>query len=66
MPKTGIGARKSQIHFEQVPLEVVKEIAEIDDVEQTTSGTAGDAVERRPEKMVKSGRVPNRSAARKK
>jgi hypothetical protein len=64
MPKTS-GARKSQTHFEQVPLEVVKEIAEIDDAEENTSATA-DTVDRPPGKMVKSGRVPTHSPARKK
>jgi len=66
MPKTGGGARKSQIHFEQVPLEVVREIAEIDDAEEKTSGTAGSTVERPPDKVVKFGRVPTRSPARRK
>jgi hypothetical protein len=66
MPKTGSGARKPQTHFEQVPLAVVKEIAEIDDVEETPSGMVGHTVERLPEKMVKSGRVPTRTPVRKK
>ena len=65
MPKTGGGARKSQTHFEQVPVEVVKAIAEIDDAEEGTPGTASDTVAWQPEKMVKPGRVPTRSPARK-
>ena len=53
------------MHFEQVPLEVVKEIAEIDAVEKT-SEIAGGTVERPPEKGAKSARLPTRSPARKK
>lgn len=66
MANTRSGGRKPQIHFERVPLEVVKKVAKIDEVEETTSGTAGDIAGRRPNKAPKSVRVPTRSAARKK
>jgi hypothetical protein len=66
MPKTGGRPQTSQTHFEQVPVDLVKKIAEIDDAEVKTLGTARSTVERPRDKMVKSGRVPTRSPAGKK
>jgi hypothetical protein len=45
MPKSNNGTRKSQTHFEQVPVEVVKKIAEQDVPKGKKAGTANVAVE---------------------
>ena len=66
MPKTGGRPQKPQTHFEQVPLDLVKKIADIDDADEKTLGTGRSTVERPPDKVVKSGRVPTRSPAGKK
>jgi hypothetical protein len=64
MAKTNSGVKEARTHFEQVPLEVVKEIAVIDDVAEKTAGTEGTLEPRAPTNR-KSARVAARSPARK-
>jgi hypothetical protein len=45
MPKSTNATRKSHTHFEQVPIEVVKKIAEPDVSKDKKAGTAHVAVE---------------------
>ena len=64
MAKTNSRTKEARTHFEQVPLEVVKEIAAIDDDAEKTAGTEGGSVQRPSERKGKSARVAARSPAR--
>jgi hypothetical protein len=50
MAKSNAATRKSQTHFEQVPIEVVKTIAEQDAPKDTKAGTARVGVHPAPRK----------------
>jgi hypothetical protein len=65
MAKTNGAVKEARTHFEQVPLEVVREIAVIDDGAEKTAGTEGGTLEPRPQTKGKSARVVARSPARK-
>jgi hypothetical protein len=65
MAKTNSGVKEARTHFEQVPLEVVKEIAVIDDGAEKAAGTEGGTLEPPSPTKGKSARVAARSPARK-